>query len=106
MLQKGESVRLNVVGEGVAPQNMSSPAQAKAMAKRAAMVEGYRLMAERIKGVHVEGRDRLRNMMINSSRVYLTVSALIKNAEVMETTFEDGLCKVEMEAVLSYRDFQ
>jgi len=99
------TMRINVVGQGVAPTMTVSPAQAYAMAKRAATVEAYRLIAEKVKGVYVEGKDVLRNMMIKSTDVNLYVSATIRNASVVETKFENGLCEVEMEVMLRHRDF-
>ena len=101
-LPSNASMRINVVGQGVAPTMTISPAQAYAMAKRAATVEAYRLIAEKVKGVHVEGKDVLRNMMIKSTDVNLYVSAMIRNANVVETKFENGLCEVEMEIMLDH----
>jgi len=104
-LPANQTMRINVIGQGVAPTMTISPAQAYAMAKRAATVEAYRLIAEKVKGVHVEGKDVLRNMMIKSTDVNLYVSAMIRNANVVETKFENGLCEVEMEVSLNHRDF-
>lgn len=104
-LPMNRTIRVNVVGQGVAPTMTVSPAQAYAMAKRAATVEAYRLIAEKVKGVYVEGKDVLRNMMIKSTDVNLYVSAMIRNANVVETKFENGLCEVEMEVMLYHRDF-
>lgn len=101
-LPTNASMRINVVGQGVAPTMTISPAQAYAMAKRAATVEAYRLIAEKVKGVRVEGKDVLRNMMIKSTDVNLYVSAMIRNANVVETKFENGLCEVEMEIMLDH----
>lgn len=104
-LPTNASMRINVLGQGVAPQMTISPAQAYAMAKRAATAEAYRLIAEKVQGVHVEGKDVLRNMMVKSSNVNLYVSAMIRNANIVETKFENGLCEVEMEIVLRHSDF-
>ena len=101
-LPSNSSMRITVVGQGVAPTMTISPAQAYAMAKRAATVEAYRLIAEKVKGVRVEGKDVLRNMMIKSTDVNLYVSAMVRNANVVETKFENGLCEVEMEITLDH----
>ena len=75
------------------------------MAKRAATVEAYRLIAERVNGVMVEGQDTIKNMAVQRSTVKAQVSAMIKNAIVVETTFKDGVCEVEMEIELQYKQF-
>lgn len=103
-LMKDSSIAIAVVGQGVAPSFATSPAQSYALAKRAATADAYRLIAERIKGVRVEGKDTIKNMMVKNSTVNTRVSAMVRNATVVETKFEDGLCEVEMEIVLNYND--
>jgi hypothetical protein len=105
VLQKGAQVRISVIGQGVAPMNTSSPAQAYALAKRAATADAYRLLAEKIKGVRIDGQDLVKNMMVQRSTVRTTVQAMVKNANVVETTFKEGLCEVEMEIVMAHSQF-
>ncbi len=105
MLMENSSMAITVVGQGVAPSFASSPAQASALAKRAATADAYRLIAERVKGVRIEGKDTIKNMMVKSSTVNTRVRALVKNATVTETTFKEGLCEVEMEININYNDF-
>jgi hypothetical protein len=96
---------ISVVGQGVAPVNTTSPAQAYALAKRAATADAYRLIAEKVKGVSVDGQDLIKNMMVKRSTVRTSVQAMVRNANIVETTFKDGLCEVEMEITLSRSDF-
>ena len=105
VLKPHRTIIISVVGQGVAPVNTTSPAQAYALAKRAAIADGYRLIAEKVKGVEVEGQDLIKNMMVKRSTVRTAVYAMVKNANVVETTFRDGLCEVEMEIKLSYDAF-
>lgn len=104
-LAKNSITRISVIGQGVAPMNTSSPAQAYALAKRAATADAYRLLAEKIKGVRIDGQDLVKNMMVQRSTVRTTVQAMVKNANVVETTFKEGLCEVEMEIVLAHSQF-
>lgn len=96
-----ETMRINVVGQGVAPTVTSSPAQAYALAKRAAIADAYRLLAEKVKGVRIEGEDKVKNMMVQRSEVRTYVDAVIAEAQIIETVFKDGLCEVEMELVIT-----
>ncbi|MCD6433827.1 MAG: LPP20 family lipoprotein [Sulfurimonas sp.] len=105
VLSTTSSVRISVVGQGVAPMNTSSPAQAYALAKRAATADAYRLIAEKVKGVRIDGQDLIKNMMVKRSIVRTSVQAMVRNANVVETTFKEGLCEVEMEILLSHSDF-
>lgn len=105
LLAKNSKITINVVGQGVAPLNTSSPAQAYALAKRAAIADAYRALAEKLKGVRVEGEDVIRNMMIQKSTIKTQVDAMIRDANIVETAFKDGLCEVEMEMTLLHSDF-
>lgn len=105
VLKKNRTVTITAVGQGVAPLHTSSPAQAYALAKRAAIADAYRVLAEKIKGIRVDGQDLVKNMMMQRSVIRTNVEAMVKNANIVETTFKDGLCEVEMEIVISYSDF-
>ncbi len=105
VLEQNQSVIVSVVGQGVAPMNTSSPAQAYALAKRAAVSDAYRLIAEKVKGVRVDGQDVIKNMMVKRSTVRTSVNAMVRNANIVETTFKEGLCEVEMEITIAYSQF-
>ena len=101
-----KQVRISVVGQGVAPTMTSSPAQAYALAKRAAIADAYRLLAEKVKGVRIEGSDKIKNMMVQRSEVRTFVDAVIAEAQITETVFKDGLCEVEMELTINPEQWQ
>ena len=105
LLVKNESMSISVVGQGVAPSFTSSPAQAYAMAKRAAIADAYRLLAEQIHGIRIEGQDTIKNMMIKRSTIRSRIKGMINNADIVETTYKDGLCEVEMETRIHYSQF-
>ncbi len=105
LLKDEEELLISVTGQGVAPMNTTSPAQAYALAKRAAVADAYRMIAERVKGVRIDGQDLIKNMMVKRSTVRTSVRAMVRNANVVETTFKEGLCEVEMEITISHADF-
>ncbi len=105
VLEKKQDMLITVTGQGVAPMNTSSPAQAYALAKRAAVADAYRMIAEKVKGVRIDGQDLIKNMMVKRSTVRTSVKAMVRNADVVETTFKEGLCEVEMEITISHADF-
>lgn len=86
-----------VNGEGIAPQNTVSPAQAMALAKRAAVADAYRQMAEKLYGVQINAKDTIKNAALYDSRVVSQVNGLVKDATITEHTFKDGLFVVRME---------
>jgi len=88
-------------GEGIAPQNTVSPAQAMALAKRAAVADAYRQMAEKLYGVKINAKDTIKDAALYDSRIVSQVNGLVKNATIVENSFQDGLFKVRMELKMS-----
>ena len=105
ILSENEQILISVTGQGVAPMRTSSPAQAYALAKRAAIADGYRLIAEKVRGVRIDGQDLIKDMMVKRSTIRTAVNAMVRNANVVETTWKDGLCEVEMEILISHSQF-
>ncbi|WP_104697068.1 MULTISPECIES: LPP20 family lipoprotein [unclassified Helicobacter] len=96
-------IELSAVGMGVAPESTISPSQALALAKRAAIVDAYRQLGEKMYGIRVNAQDTVRDMVLQNSTVKTKVQALIRNAEITETVYKDGLCQVSMELKLDGR---
>lgn len=95
-----------VNGEGIAPQNTVSPAQAMALAKRAAVADAYRQMAEKLYGVKISAKDTIKDAALYDSRIVSQVDGLVKNATIVENSFKDGLYKVRMELSMNGKRWQ
>ena len=93
-------IELSAVGMGVAPESTISPSQALALAKRAAIIDAYRQIGEKMYGIKLNAQDTVRDMVLTNSIVKTKVEALIKNAEIIETIYKDGLCQITMELKL------
>ena len=63
-LSRDNVITISVIGQGVAPESTISPYQAVALAKKAAIADGYRMLAEKLNGVKVEGYDLVKNMVV------------------------------------------
>ncbi|WP_457560224.1 LPP20 family lipoprotein [Caminibacter sp.] len=83
-------------GEGVAPANAVSMPQAKAMARRAAILDAYKSLAEKIYGVKVNGKDSVRNLILQNSTLRAYVNGIIRGASIEEESFKDGIYYVQM----------
>lgn len=90
-------ITLEAVGVGVAPNNTISRAQAIALAKRAAIIDAYRQMGEKLHGLKIEAKDRMVNSVLQDSVVNTRLYSLVKNANVVDSIYEDGLFQVRME---------
>lgn len=100
ILTPSNTIELSAVGMGVAPESTISPSQALALAKRAAIIDAYRQIGEKMYGIRLNAQDTVRDMVLINSVVKTKVEALIKNAEIIETVYKDGLCQITMELKL------
>ena len=89
--------KITVIGSGVPAPGMMG-AQTRIMAKRAAIADAYRQLAEAVKGVQVDAETTVEMAMVQSDTVNLKVSALIKGAQIVsENVTSDGAYEVTME---------
>ena len=88
---------IRVVGLGVAPAGTSGT-QAEALARRAAISDAYRQLAEQVNGVNVDASTTVENLMLANMTVRTHVSALIKGVEIREEKAQrDGSYTVPLE---------
>ena len=88
--------RITAEGFGTPPANAYG-AKANIMARRAAIVDAQRNLAEQVNGVQVDAETTVENFVINSDIVKTKVSALIKGAVVIEEhAMPDGSYRVIM----------
>ncbi len=82
--------------EGTA--TMSSKAQAKLMARRAAIDDAYRQIAEIVYGIRLDSTTTVRDFVTERDVIRSNVHGLIRTARVVDTEYTpDGMCKVKME---------
>jgi hypothetical protein len=88
--------RLVVTGSG-APPDRGSLAQKRLLARRAAIVDGYRQLAELINGVRVDSETVVKDFVIESDDIRTQVSALVKGATAGEERYlSDGTVEVDL----------
>jgi hypothetical protein len=121
-----------VVGQGVAPEAMESPAQqplgpgqrvslstldsktkqfwishvtgqGRLMAERAARVDAMRRLAERIKGVHITSTTTVADFVAESDQVNLDMRAFIRGAREIGIRYYDDELIVEVEMQIKLR---
>ncbi|MBO4779170.1 MAG: LPP20 family lipoprotein [Selenomonadaceae bacterium] len=92
---------IQVTGMGVAPPNAITQAHASMMARRAAISDAYRQLAEVINGVQVDAETTVEKMMLTSDTVRTKISAVIKGAQIVsEGELSGGGYSVTMEIPL------
>ncbi len=85
-------------GTGIAPPTAINAAQAEMLARRAAVADAYRQLAEEVAGVQVDAESTVQNYMVMSDVVRTKVSACVQGARVLEErAIPGGAYEVTME---------
>ncbi len=101
-IDTGKDIVFRVVGTGVAPcENMCNMAQAKVMARRAAILNAYEQLAEKIYGIDINGQDSVKNMMSSDNQISAHVKGLVKGAVIENEEFKNGIYYVTMSIKLN-----
>lgn len=86
---------ITAVGIGAPPANPANPAQARAMAERAAQVVAYRNLLESVKGVRVDSTTLVENFMTTSDVIKTEVSGIIQGSMIMDKKYmSDGSVEI------------
>lgn len=100
-----ETDTIEAIGTGVPPVNAKNPAQAKGLARRAAIVDAQRNLLESIKGVQVDSETTMENLTITSDVVKTKVTGLVRGARIVrEQQMPDGSYQVIMAVKLFGQD--
>ncbi len=93
---------ITAVGIGTPPAQPANPAQARAMADRAAQVVAYRNLLEAVKGVRVDSTTTVENFIVASDVIKTQVNGIIQGATVMDKKYmPDGSIEVTVGMKLS-----
>jgi len=102
--QKNYILSIEASGKGVPPCNGAySVGQARLMARRAAIVAAYRNLAEKIYGIRVNGRDTVKNMVLQNSALRSYVGGLIRGATIVDEEYKNGVYSVVLSMKLDVR---
>ena len=91
---------IEATGMGAYPARAVNQVQAKAMARRAAIADAYRQLAEIINGVNVDAETTVENMITTSDIVKTKVAATIRGARIISEKEISGGYEVTMQVPL------
>ena len=97
-LERVRSVTIEATGEGVYPENPSlSLAQKKLMAKRAATIDAYRRLLEKLNDIEISSESKIKDFLIQHDEVSAKVSGFIRGAKIIEVRDkQDGIVEVDI----------
>lgn len=76
-----EQYRVTAEGVGIFPANVDNPAQAEAMAFRAAKLDALRNLLEAVNLIQLSSQTAVRDMVLESDVVKTRVAGLVRNAQ-------------------------
>ncbi len=77
-------VTFSVIGKGLEPENALTKGEAKLLAERAAVADGYRQFVEKIRGVYVDAYMQLGSGMVQQDVIKTKTQSWLRGVEVME----------------------
>ncbi len=90
-------ITIRVTGKGIAPDGVTNPAQAKILSERAAEADGYRLLAEKLRGILVTTFQTTRHAQITEDVIHTQTEAILRATQIVDIRhYPDGLSEVDM----------
>ncbi|MCW7754680.1 hypothetical protein OOT00_11870 [Desulfobotulus sp. H1] len=89
-------------GQGLAPDK-GSPAQRRYHAERAAILDGYRRLSERIGGILIEASAMSGDGQMGHDRIMAETRAYLMGAQVMDVRYAEGIAIAEVRVFLAPR---
>lgn len=96
-----EQVRVTAIGYGAPPKKYYPENQRKLMAMRAAKLDAYRALAERIQGLHIWGGSTMGEMVLEQEQFQTMLDGFVLGAKLLSVVpAEDGNYEAVVEAVV------
>lgn len=94
---------VRVVGKGVEPSD-GTPIEKKLMAERAAVIDGYRQLTERLAGMIIDSRSSVGNNSLSLDQVMIEANAYLRGAQVSTITYQAGFATADIKLYLEPRE--
>ncbi len=98
-------IKIVVNGQGLEPAT-GTPQQKKIMAERAAVVDAYRKLSERLAGTIIKVYSESGNNNITKDKVVSETNAYLRGAQVMGLDFQNGLASANVLLYLEPRELK
>ena len=101
----GKKITVSVKGRGIEPEN-GTPQQKKLIAERAAVLDGYRKLSERIAGTILNAYSTAGYNNITFDQVTSETNAYLRGAQVTFVSFSDGVGTATIRIYISPRELK
>lgn len=100
-----EKIRITVTGTGLEPEN-GTPQYKKLMAERAAIMDGYRKLSERLAGAIIKVYSESGNNSISKDRITSETNAYLRGAQVASVAHENGMALAQINLFIQPREIR
>jgi len=103
--EAGNKIMVSVNGQGLEPAT-GTKQQKKLLAERAAIIDGYRKLSERLGGMILNAYSQAGKNNISVDQVTTETNAYLRGAQVAFVSHEDGIAKANIRVYLAPREFK
>ncbi len=95
-------IMILVRGKGIEPEE-GSPMQKKFLAERAAILDGYRQLSERLAGILVNGQTYAGKNALSMDEVMVETRSFMRGAQVGAVVYHEGFATVDVKVYITPR---
>lgn len=103
--EASQKILISVRGQGVEPAT-GTPQQKKLMAERAAVIDGYRKISERVAGMIINAYSAAGYSNISVDQVTSETNAYLRGAQVNFVSYKDGVASATVKVYMAPREFK
>ncbi|WP_051957742.1 hypothetical protein [Desulfobacter vibrioformis] len=97
-LDNDRVVVFKVTGKGMAPETAVRRGEAMILGERAAVLDGYRLLLEKLRGALIDTYSKRTGVDVTMDTISSHARSYLKGVEILETTVDEyGVCHVDMQ---------
>ncbi len=96
-------ITFRVLGKGVEPEDALTKGQARLMAERAAITDGYRQFVEKLSGVYVDAYTNSGYGKVDEDSLSISVQSMLRGVETTQITHDEyGIAQAAMELRVNF----
>ena len=101
--ESAQKILIMVRGKGIEPEH-GTPMQKKFMAERAAVLDGYRKLTERLAGMFINAQTHSGSSELSIDEVMTETRAYLQGAQIGTVTYQEGFATVDIKLYLKPRE--
>ena len=92
---------ITVIGKGIPPEGDDS-ARGRLLAERAAIIDGYRLLSEKLSGIILQANSQNKNFTLTKDEIQARTETYIRGVKIVDITHKDnGIVEIKMTLKIS-----